>query len=518
MNNKKVDVSIIIRSLNEEKLIDDLFQGIDHQRTNFTYEVILVDSGSTDKTLDIAKKYDTKIVHIEPERFTFGFSLNCGIEAAQGDICVIISAHCCPINENWLSNMYQPFANERVGLVYGKQVGNNDTKFSEHQIFRKWFPEKSESHRDLPFCNNANSAIRKSLWYNKKFDESLTGLEDLDWAKHILNSNRIIYYNAEASVAHIHEETYSQVYRRYYREALAFKQVFPHEYFGLSNFVGFLTINIINDFQCAFKQGKFISSFFSILAFRFMQFWGTYRAHAFKKNISKDMRIRLFYPPEFDITKHKKVNTPTPSKIFDITKPLHPEIAVWPGSPPFVQKTEKTFQQHSVNESSISMNSHTGTHCDAPYHFINDGKKLKDLPIERFIGQTLVLNKKDNETIEESLYRARKPKNRVKKLIIKTAIEHNDVEFNRNFPAITPNDANFLVREGIELVGIDNPSIQKFNSEDNETHKILLKDNIIILEGLNLSHVDEGIYDLYALPLKIPDAEAAPVRAILIKH
>ncbi len=114
--------------------------------------------------VDIAQRYGADIVHITPSEFSFGCSLNKGIAKANGDYCVVISAHCYPSNEHWLEKLILPFADESIALVYGKQRGNQITKYSEQQIFKKWFPESSSGKQNSPFCNNANAAIRKSLW------------------------------------------------------------------------------------------------------------------------------------------------------------------------------------------------------------------------------------------------------------------------------------------------------------------------------------------------------------------
>src|SRR3546814_3021785 len=92
-------------------------------------------------------------------------------------------------------------------ISYGKQRGNENTHYSEHQVFAKWFPENSDPCQAQPFCNNANAAIRRSLWQKSPYDEALTGLEDLAWARQALTAGRRIAYVAEAEVVHVHEET-----------------------------------------------------------------------------------------------------------------------------------------------------------------------------------------------------------------------------------------------------------------------------------------------------------------------
>ncbi len=308
-----VKASIIIRAFNEGKHIGRLLDGIQSQKTSFPFEIILVDSGSTDDTRRIAMRYPVQIIEINPKDFTFGYSLNVGIRQARGEICVIVSAHCYPLDNQWIENIVAPFSDPQIGLVYGKQRGNQITKYSEHQIFNRWFPDHNEVREDLPFCNNANSAIRREVWERYPFDETLTALEDLDWGKYVLSKGHLIAYRADAGVVHVHDEKYRQIYRRYYREGLAYKQIFPHEYFGILSFAKFLAINVVFDCLHAFHERRFWQTLGTICRFRSAQFWGTYRAHAYKRGMSANMQRRLYYP-----TKPKRLPAAN-------ARPLHQE-------------------------------------------------------------------------------------------------------------------------------------------------------------------------------------------------
>lgn len=198
--------SLVIRAYNEERYIGRLLEGVRRQ-TVTDVEVILVDSGSTDATPAIAAQYGAKIIHIPPQEFTFGRSLNRGIAAATRDFIVIASAHVYPVYPDWLERLLEPFADPKIALTYGKQRGDENSKFSEHQIFARWFPEESTLNQPHPFCNNANAAIRRSLWEQHPYDETLTGLEDLAWAKWAQSQGWRIAYIAEAEVIHVHNET-----------------------------------------------------------------------------------------------------------------------------------------------------------------------------------------------------------------------------------------------------------------------------------------------------------------------
>jgi rhamnosyltransferase len=288
-------VSIIIRCYNEEAHIGRLLSGIMQQNLKDP-DIIVVDSGSTDATLSIASRYPVKIVHIEKQNFSFGYSLNQGCEAATGDYLVIASAHVYPVYHDWINRLIAHFEDDRIGLVYGKQRGNDVTKFSEHQVLTKWFPDESVSNQSHPFCNNANAAIRRSLWEQFRYDETLTGLEDLAWAKQILAAGNRIAYDAEAEIIHVHEETNKQLYNRYRREAIALKAVMPHEQFNFVDFCRMLTTNIISDIHAAHRTGLLASNVRGILSFRWNQFMGTWRGFAQRGLVSTELRSKFYYP------------------------------------------------------------------------------------------------------------------------------------------------------------------------------------------------------------------------------
>ena len=287
--------SIVIRLYNEEKHIARLLEGI-AQQTEKDLEMILVDSGSTDRSLEIASQYPVQVVHIQPEQFTFGYSLNQGISLAQGELIVIASAHVYPVYPDWIDYLLAPFADPQVGLTYGKQRGNALNKFSEQQIFHHWYPDTSQPHQPYPFCNNANAAIRRSSWEIDHYNETLPGLEDLEWAQRIMAKGYAINYVAEAEVVHVHEETPQGVYNRYRREAMAFKRMFPNEHYHLWNLAHNLTTNIFSDLKNASRQHQLAAHFGEIFWFRWMQFWGTYRGYRQSGPLTWQLRQTFYYP------------------------------------------------------------------------------------------------------------------------------------------------------------------------------------------------------------------------------
>jgi glycosyltransferase involved in cell wall biosynthesis len=287
--------SIVIRAYNEEKHLPRLLEGLRLQ-TVTDAEVVLVDSGSTDFTAEIAENFGAKVIHIRPNEFTFGRSLNLGVEAASAPFIVIASAHVFPVYPDWLESLLEPFSDPQVALTYGKQRGGETTKFSEHQIFTQWYPQHSDPQQAHPFCNNANAAIRRSIWEKHRYDESLTGLEDLAWANWVLHEGYAVAYVAEAEIIHVHHETPRGVFNRYRREAMAFKKIFPNEHFGLWDLIRLVAGNVANDFWHAAQSGALAGNFFSIFWFRWMQFWGTYRGYCQSGPLTWQLRQTFYYP------------------------------------------------------------------------------------------------------------------------------------------------------------------------------------------------------------------------------
>jgi rhamnosyltransferase len=292
---EQIRCSIVIRAYNEDKHIGKLLRGILAQ-TLQDVEIVLVDSGSMDTTVEIASEYQVKVVHIKPEDFSFGYSLNQGIQACSNEIVVIASAHIYPVYPDWLETLLKPFTDPKVALVYGKQRGNETSKYSEHQLFRQWFPDGKTTQQEHPFCNNANAAIRKSLWEKFPYDETLPGLEDLDWAFRLMSQGYSILYVPDADIIHVHQETPSGIYRRYLREGMAFKRIFPHERFGMWDFLRLTTTNIFSDWKAAGKERKLADHWKDIIWFRVMQFWGTYRGYGRSGPLTWQLKQRFYYP------------------------------------------------------------------------------------------------------------------------------------------------------------------------------------------------------------------------------
>lgn len=219
------ETSVVIRAFNEQKHLPALFDALARQAYR-NFETIVVDSGSFDDTRAIAATRADRLLRISSHDFTFGYSLNAGIRAACGRYIVMASAHTVPCDEHWLGQLVAPLADSNVAMTYGRQLGVESSKFCEVKDMERAFgPNPRDEHPSRFAVNNANSAVRRDLWLEHPFDEALPGLEDVEWARHWIRKGFAVRYVPEAALYHIHEETWPQIRRRFYREAVAWRRM-----------------------------------------------------------------------------------------------------------------------------------------------------------------------------------------------------------------------------------------------------------------------------------------------------
>lgn len=291
-------ISIIIRTLNEARHLDELLTAIARQETHgqLRYEVVLVDSGSTDDTLRIAEQHQCRILHIQRDSFSFGRSLNIGCQAALGEILVITSGHCVPASTNWLWHLCQPIMSGTADYSYGRQLGGPQSKYSECRIYAKYFPEQSSIPQEGFFCNNANAALSKNAWEKYRFDEELTGLEDMALAQRLVADGGKVAYVAEAAVYHYHYERWATIKRRFEREAIALQQIMPQIHIRKRDLVRYIISSILLDWGHAVKTGHFMQHALAIVCYRCLQYWGSYRGNNDHRRLSHLQKERYFYP------------------------------------------------------------------------------------------------------------------------------------------------------------------------------------------------------------------------------
>lgn len=295
-------VSVVIRTLNEEKHLEELLTAIKSQMSQtLSVETVIVDSGSTDKTLEIATSHSCRITHIKKEDFTFGRSLNVGCDFANGKYLIFISGHCIPASNNWLDELVRPLQDGKIAYTYGRQLGRDTTKFSERQLFYKYFPGENSIPQVGFFCNNANSALRKDVWSKYLFDEQLTGCEDMYLAKQLVEDGLKLGYVGTAPVFHIHDESWEKVQIRYEREAIALQKIMPEVHVTFFDMAKYIVIGVLKDLRIAYKERVLFKEFFSIFAFRYAQYVGAYKGNHIHRKISKEMKMKYFYPRVSDM-------------------------------------------------------------------------------------------------------------------------------------------------------------------------------------------------------------------------
>ena len=207
------------------------------------------------------------------------------------------------------------------------------------------------------------------------------------------------------------------------------------------------------------------------------------------------------------------------SRIYDISVPIRSGGLVYPGNP----EIDITLQQAvakgaGANVSSIKFGSHTGTHADAARHFFDDGQTVDKIPLERLIGPALLISFADDvRAVGAAELRAHDLRGETR-ILLRTRnsalLSKND--FVNDYTYLAPDGAQYLVDNGVYLVGIDYLSIEQFHSGHHKTHLILLGKSVVILEGLDLSAPPPGKYELICLPLRIEGCDGAPARAVLI--
>lgn len=293
--------SIIIRTLNEARHLGDLLAMIALQDRRglsgpIETEVVVVDSGSTDATLQIARAHGARILHIAKEEFSFGRSLNRGCGAATGEVLVFVSGHCVPAGPTWLARLLAPIAAGQVVYSYGRQIGDDDSNYSERRIFAKYFPPTSAIPQRGFFCNNANAALLARVWAAHRFDEQLTGLEDMELAKRLVAAGHAIGYVAEATVFHHHRETWAQVRRRFEREAIALRAIMPEVHLSRLDVLRCVVSSVLGDWRSAARHGIRSTSRLDMLRYRWNQYVGAFRGNREHRILSQRAKELFFYP------------------------------------------------------------------------------------------------------------------------------------------------------------------------------------------------------------------------------
>lgn len=204
----------------------------------------------------------------------------------------------------------------------------------------------------------------------------------------------------------------------------------------------------------------------------------------------------------------------------DISVTLRTGMVHWPGDRPFlIERTQDLARGDDMNLSAISLGSHSGTHIDAPLHFIPTGKSVPEMPFDAVIGPARVLEIADPESVKPEELAPHDIRSG-ERILFKTRNSERcwkTDSFVEDFVYISLGAAHFLAEKGVRAVGIDYLSVGAYGNNGGETHRILLESGAWIIESLDLSGVEPGEYELICLPLKVLNSEGAPARAVLRK-
>lgn len=207
-------------------------------------------------------------------------------------------------------------------------------------------------------------------------------------------------------------------------------------------------------------------------------------------------------------------------RTYDITLTISPDLPTWPGDPGVeLERVEKIEDGSNANVSRVEMSVHTGTHVDAPFHFLQDGTTVDKLNLSLLTGRAYVLHLPAVEVITAAVLEEAQIPPRTRRVLFKTRNSDfwakKEPDFQTDFVGLSEDGAEYLARRGVKLVGVDYLSVAPFKNS-RPTHEKLLEAGVVIVEGLDLSEVSQGRYTIYCLPLKLANSDGAPARAILI--
>lgn len=240
-----MEVSVVILAKNEEKCIGSALEMVFRQEIDASYEVIVIDSGSLDATLETTRRYPARIVTIKPEEFGHSRTRNLGVQLSKGEYVVFLTADAIPASNTWLKNLIQPFKqNSQVAGVYSRQIPRRgcyppearDISAGAGLIRRVKFINPQDSAQVAYFnqnvwklitFSNVSSAYRKDLLEQHPFTLDLPAVEDQEWAYRLIKSGMVICYEPTSSVYHSHNDSLCRLYSRYYKYGCSFKKFIP---------------------------------------------------------------------------------------------------------------------------------------------------------------------------------------------------------------------------------------------------------------------------------------------------
>lgn len=216
--------TIVIRTKNKADTLPEVLQGLRLQR-NHSFEVLVVDSGSTDGTLQIAREFSARIIEIPAKDFSYGYALNVGAKAAETPYIVFLSGDAIPQNPNWLKALLTPLQdNPRCAGSYGRQVGDWELNPFEARALEQYYGEQPRKQQTSSKFSNANAAIRRKVWEQFPYNEEVLYAEDHLWARRVLEAGHTLAYTPEAVVQHVHHDSFSNIAARRKKEYIALQK------------------------------------------------------------------------------------------------------------------------------------------------------------------------------------------------------------------------------------------------------------------------------------------------------
>jgi len=210
-------------------------------------------------------------------------------------------------------------------------------------------------------------------------------------------------------------------------------------------------------------------------------------------------------------------------EIYDVTLTVRPGMVLWPGDTDVqVVPVSRMANGDDHNVSDLALSAHTGTHVDAPFHFVAGGATVEQLSLDVLVGPAVVVHLPGVAAIAEFDLEVLCLPPATRRLLFKTRNSalwaRGETAFQADYVALTPGAARWIVARDIQLVGVDYLSVDGFDARDRAVHRTLLGAGVVAVEGLDLSAVQPGVYELYCLPLKLAGLDGAPARVLLVRR
>ena len=250
-------VWIVMRSMNDRDVIGETLERVRSQRGP-RFKLLNIDSGSTDGTLDIISDYTDRLIRIRPEEYIPGRVINTGMSETDTEVVVFLNSDATPVDDHWLENLLREIRGDRVAAVYGRQMSRPDTLPLFHKDNERAFGDGNLAATWTHFFSMANSAVVRSVWEQRPFDEEIRYSEDTEWSYWARKAGFDVRYACEAAVMHSHNYTLAQSYKRHHGEGAADAWIFdfPPGKMKLPRILVSAGVEVMRDFAFCLKTGR----------------------------------------------------------------------------------------------------------------------------------------------------------------------------------------------------------------------------------------------------------------------